>query len=138
MGLFRRRKQPWRLTREQALASRPMHHPEVIEHETDDGCVRLTLPTEGKVRKRFWHWLMVPPAHRSVTLDEIGTVVWRSCDGERRVSDVVDLLARKYKLNRREGEQSTMAFMKQLMERALLLMQVDKPRRRPDGSKQRT
>jgi len=129
MGLFRKRKEPWRLTREQALAARPMHHPEAIEHETDDGCVRLTLPLKGKVRKRFWHWLVVSPRHRSVTLDEIGTVVWRACDGRRRVSQVVDVLVKKYKLNRREAEQSTMMFMKQLMERALLLMQVDKPKR---------
>ena len=105
-----------------------MHHPDVIEHETDDGCVRLTLPLKGKVRRRFWSWLVPAPVHRSVRLDEIGTVVWRACDGQHRVADVVDVLVKKYKLNRREGEQSTMTFMKQLMERALLLMQVDKPK----------
>jgi len=132
MGLFRRRKKAWRLTREEALQASPMHHPDVVEHETDDGCVRLTLPLAGKVRKGIWSWLAVAPAHRSITLDEIGSLVWRTCDGKRRVADVVDVLVETYKLNRRESEQSTMAFMKQLMERALLLMQVDKPKVKPD------
>ena len=48
------------------------------------------------------------------------------CDGEHAVKDVAAEVARRYKVNRREAEQSAILYIKQLMQRGLVLMEIDR------------
>jgi hypothetical protein len=115
---FRRRKPS--LSREQSLASVPLRNTAVDEEETDEGFARLVAPR----RQSWWVRVMakvfyVPESHR-VTLDEIGTFVWRQCDGKHNVRDIIQALCKRYKLHRKEAEVSVVAYLRQLMKRGLL------------------
>jgi len=128
MGLFRRRrKRVPGISREQSLSAHPQHNPGVEVFETDDGLVRLSAAYQRRKATGWLAWLMAVPSKKYFTLDEIGSQVWRWCDGTRTVRTLADELAKRYKVNRREAEQAVNTYLKQLMQRSLILMEVDKP-----------
>jgi hypothetical protein len=114
---FRRRRAPdWR----QVLAAVPVRNRLLEWSEDDELLVTLCVPKRrdrvGRVLNRFFS----APEHRRVALDELGSDVWRLCDGERSVESIIVALARKYKLNRREVEVSLSLYLKQLGKRGYL------------------
>lgn len=60
------------------------------------------------------------PLSKKVSLDEIGSFVWQLCDGEHTVRDMATLLAKKYKLNKREAIMSLSVFLRNLGKRGLI------------------
>jgi coenzyme PQQ synthesis protein D (PqqD) len=132
MALWRRKKVP-EISREQALTARPQQNPNVTGHETDAGLIRVNVPFKPRVGARWLTWLLVTPQNRNFALDEIGSEVWRLCDGEHTVKDVADAVARRYKVNRREAEQSAIQYMRMLMQRGLVLMEIDRKKGNADG-----
>ena len=56
--------------------------------ELDDGNVEVDMPHKGfyaKIAQKFFH----KPAVSHIKLDEYGSVVWKSIDGERTIYDIV-------------------------------------------------
>ena len=107
----------------------------------------LSLPTRddrfGKVMKR----LFGAPEARKIELDEFGSQIWTLCDGKHTVDELVRFTCTTYKLNRRQGEVSVLAFMRTLSQRRLigyLKKEGDvshgspKPRRSKPGRQRRT
>jgi hypothetical protein len=115
---FRRRKPS--LSREQNLASVPLRSTSVREEETDEGYARLVAPRRDSWWVRMMAKVFFVPDARRVTLDEIGTFVWRQCDGEHNMRDIIQALCKRYKLHRKEAEVSVVAYLRQLMKRGLL------------------
>ena len=124
----RRRGKVTPLSREQALKARPTQNPNITVHETDEGLIRLTAPTKPRMGSKWLAWLLVTPQTRNFALDEIGSDVWRLFDGEHSVKHVAVEIARRYKVNRREAEQSAIQYMRLLMQRGLVLMEIDRVR----------
>ena len=60
------------------------------------------------------------PDRKTIELDEFGAEVWEMCDGAHSVEQLVTHTCGKYKLNRRQGEVSVVAFMKMLTQRRLI------------------
>ncbi len=69
-------------------------HPRVESRELADGRVQLTKPKGGAVVQSLLRSLGLRTT-LSVTLDPIGSAVWRLLDG-RRTADVLDALGRLY------------------------------------------
>ena len=115
---FRRRKPL--LSREQDLASVPLRNTNVREEETDEGYARLVAPRRDSWWVRAMAKIFYVPDARRVTLDEIGTFVWRQCDGKHNMRDIIQALCKRYKLHRKEAEVSVVAYLRQLMKRGLL------------------
>jgi hypothetical protein len=115
---FRRRKPS--LSREQNLASVPLRSTSVREEETDEGYARLVAPRRDSWWVRAMAKIFYVPDARRVTLDEIGTFVWRQCDGKHNMRDIIQALCKRYKLHRKEAEVSVVAYLRQLMKRGLL------------------
>ena len=56
--------------------------------ELDDSNVEVDMPHKGfyaKIAQKFFH----KPAVSHIKLDEYGSVVWKSIDGERTIYDIV-------------------------------------------------
>ncbi|HPT96581.1 MAG TPA: PqqD family protein [Armatimonadota bacterium] len=126
MGFWRRKKQP-QLTREQVLHSRPLRNSLLEWTDTADGKVMITIPRRedwvGKMVALLFH---VPKTRQLVLDDEVGSSVWRICDGEHTIKDIVEFLCKTYKLTRKEAEVSATEFLRQLGRRRLIGFAVQK------------
>jgi len=119
-----RKAQP-QLTREQAMGARPVRNPAVPWKLNDDGNVVVILRRRGDLTGRVLSWIFMVPQQKSMELDEVGSTVWQHCDGERTVWEVVDMLATKYKLNKREVEISLTQYLRTLGKRGMLGFVID-------------
>ena len=124
------RKNRPQLTREQALAVRPLVNPLLVSKRNEKDEVVLEIPIRqdrvGKVLGRFFG----TPKRKELVLDEVGSTVWGLCDGEHTVGFIVGEMCRKYKLNKREAETSVTMYLKMLAERNLVGLKAGGAQRR--------
>ncbi len=114
-----------KVTRAQIIGAQPVRNPAVqwerAPYEDDGPSVALL-----RVPRRRDRWgdmvarLFRLPDFRKLELDEIGSDVWEMCDGSHTVDAVTRAICAKYRLNRRQGETSVTAYLKQLAERRLV------------------
>ena len=119
MGVrFFRRRKP--LSREQSLASIPVRNQAIEAEETEDGEIRLVIP----LRQTWWARLLARafyvPRTRRVALDEVGSFVWRLCDGKHNVRQIIQALCQRYRLHRKEAEVSVVAYLRQLARKGII------------------
>ena len=88
--------------------------------EADNGEVLITIRPRTDRVGRYLKWIFPPPPEKQISLDEVGSEVWRLCDGELSVDQIIRRMARRYKLNRKEAETSTTEYLRQLGKRRLV------------------
>ncbi len=119
------------------MGSIPVRNQAVEEDEADDGNVRLLIPRREDWWVRAAARVFYVPKKRRLTLDEIGSFVWRLCDGNHSVREIIRALAARYKLHRKEAEVSVVAYLRTLAKRRLIAVAVPratKDRPSPKGS----
>jgi len=126
---FWRRSKPF--SREQSLASVPLRNAAVEEQRTDAGEVRLVIPLRATWWARLLSRAFYVPSTRRVVLDEIGGYVWGLCDGKHNVRQIIQALAKRYRLHRKEAEVSVVAYLRQLARRRLIGVAVPRPTQQP-------
>lgn len=109
-----------KLTRQQSLNAYPVKNIAVREEIDDGGFVTLHIPRKSKWWVRLLMVFFYVPEERTVALDEVGSFVWKLCDGEHTVRDLIGELSSKYKLNRREAEVSLIAYLRTLGKKRLI------------------
>lgn len=113
------------LPREQMLALRPVRNAAIaaepmIDETSGPERLALRVPKREDMLGRVLSRLLSLPAERRIELDEFGSAVWRLCDGTRTVDSLVRYTCETYRLNRRQGEVSVVAFMRMLAQRRLI------------------
>jgi len=116
------------LTREQALSAIPVRNDAVLTEYGENGEALLTF----HVKQKAWFASLVRLMNREDTfslqkrlqLDEIGTLIWQSSDGQISVVEMIELLCKRYQLHRKEAEKSLLAFLRMLGERGLIAMEL--------------
>lgn len=98
---------------------------QAVRVEVHGATVTLWVP----IRRRWWmqgtlSWLLPFRSEKGVALDVIGSEVWRDCDGERRVEDIVEAFAERHRLRFHEARSSVTLFLKSLAQRRLLVLAV--------------
>jgi len=115
---------PERVSWRRMLEARPL--PNAAAEATEEGeGLRLTVPRERP-------WWMVPPVSwvlsvrltRGMRLDRVGARVWRLCDGERTVEQVVDAFAGEYNLTFHEARVAVTGYLRQLVQRGALAIEM--------------
>ena len=66
-------------------------------------------------------WLMPFSSHRRIELDAIGSTVLEVCDGKRTIERIIEEFARKETLTFREAQLAVTAFLRQLLERRMIV-----------------
>ena len=112
------------ITRRQALAIKPLHNPNLAWKYNEEGHVVATLTRRGRLTGRLINFFLAVPEERPVVLDEVGSFVWKMCDGEHSIEQVIEALADKYKLTRREVEVSVNEYLRMLAKRGMILVAV--------------
>ena len=85
---------------------------------------RLTVP----LKQKTWMTLFVRRPlglTKTFELDDVGRAVWESCDGETTVRQIITDLAERHRLNVREVEVATLAFLKTLVQKGLVGIAVE-------------
>jgi len=118
--LRRRPQADWR----EVLRALPVRNSRLDWSEDDAGMVALRIPQREDRWVRILNRIAAAPEHKQVVLDEIGSDVWRLCDGVTPVETIVRALMKKYKLSRREVELSLSLYLKQLAKRGYLGLAV--------------
>jgi hypothetical protein len=126
MRLFGRSKQAVApLGRAQSLSARPVLNRLVKIERGADGNVVLQVPRgDSALARTVSRWFRLPP-YRPIALDELGTFVIELCDGRHTVRDMVDIFAKKNKLNRREAEVGMTTFLRTLARRSIIALVIE-------------
>lgn len=74
---------------------------------------------QDRVGRLLLRWIEAPSHHR-VVLDELGSEVWQLCDGHTTVEEVIRILARRHRLERREMELSLLKYLQTLARRGFI------------------
>ncbi len=51
------------------------------------------------------------------SLDAVGTRIWELCDGEKTVSEIVDLVVSEFEVDRETAEKDVVEFIEELMQK---------------------
>jgi len=107
------------------LQFKPVKNPvltweKIRDKKTKQEVIEITFPVKKGKWLQFWSKFYKLPDKRRVALDKIGSFVWERCDGERRVADIAQELADKYKLVRQEAEISLSSYFQQLAKRGFV------------------
>jgi hypothetical protein len=138
-----RRRDDGGLSRAEALACRPAKNSEVREEKLEGGDILLTFP----LRVRPWLAGVARAVGlqdrqvltRKLQLDEMGSLTWTLMDGERSLTDLVEIVSRRYRLQRRETEVAVTTFLRELGRRGLIgFRQPREATEREDPSPDRT
>ena len=112
------------LTRRQALSIKPLHNPNLEWKYNEEGRVVATLTRRGGLTGKVITFFLAVPEERPVILDEVGSFVWKMCDGQHSVEQISEALSDKYILTRREVEVSLNEYLRMLAKRGMILVAV--------------
>ncbi|MDE0185971.1 MAG: PqqD family protein [Candidatus Poribacteria bacterium] len=112
--------------RERILNALPLRN-QLIKWEVDDKEeVSLVIPQQQKLWIRIASKIFSLPDKRVIVLDDVGSFVWRLCDGNNSISQIAKHLSAQYRMTRKEAETSLFTFMRQLGKRNIIGFAVSK------------
>src|SRR5688572_747273 len=115
--LHRRRKPT--LTKQEALAARPVRVLGAEMKPAEGGCGKLTVPLR-QTRWTGWIFRMPEGSTKTFELDAVGVMVWDQCDGKTSVQQIIRKVAKRYNISVREAEVSTRQFLHMLGRKGLI------------------
>jgi dephospho-CoA kinase len=69
-------------------------------------------------------WVLPFRKEKGVELDALGEEVFRECDGERRLEQIIERFAERHRVRFHEARQSVVQFLSLLFERKLITLSV--------------
>lgn len=109
------------LDRQTAMGGFPIQLP-ALSKEEKDGKLYVTV----QFRRPRWQQLLGAEeiCDRAFGLDPYGREVYDACDGETNVNDIVERFARNHKISVAEAEVSVSTFLKTLMSRGMVAIEM--------------
>lgn len=115
------------------LASRPARNELLTWEKTEDGEIQVAVTRQETWKTRLLSKVFYIPEKRTITLDEVGAVVWQMCDGNTSVAQMIEKLRLHYKLDRKEAEVSLLSYLKTLGQKRFVGFLVDSAGGRDDA-----
>lgn len=109
------------VSREDFLQLKPVRNPLLKWDESRKKEVVIRVPL--KVKKTKGKKSLSDSAsvgERRVNLDKLGSFVWKICDGQRDMKEIIQEFRDEYKMTREEAEASISAFLQQLAKRGFI------------------
>jgi hypothetical protein len=103
------------------LQSRPVRNVAArVEEHTDGRVVIYVRQKKPGFLVPPLSWIVPYKRERSAYLDRVGTRLWRMCDGEHTVEEIVDAFRGQYRLTFHESRAAVMGYLKLLTERGVV------------------
>ena len=109
------------LDRRASLATRPVRNTRVKWADKPEG-ILLTITVRSPTQGTMFSKLFPMPATREVQLDEMGSEVWRLCDGEHTTADLLEWMRTRYQFSYKEAELGITKYLKELVKRNLVVL----------------
>lgn len=118
------------LDRSRPLEAIPHRMEEVEEREGQDRSLHLRreIPPQGWMEKTMARMAGTTGKSIQIALDEKARFFWEHIDGQRNLFALSAMLRNRFRLTRRQSEEGTVLFVKMLMRRNLIRLEVH-PRR---------
>ena len=105
---------------EKLLGGVPYRNRRVTLEENENGAV-LWAP----LRRRWWmrapfNWIMSFSDKKGFRLDPVGLEVWKACDGERTIQQIINDFSREHRVSFHEARIAVMQFVQTLAKRELV------------------
>lgn len=115
---------PSKSQREASLSAVPYQLP-ILRQEEKDGKLYITVQM---LRPRWQQFLGADVlCERTFGLDDYGRKVYESCNGVRQVRHIIHNFARDTKISKPEAETAVTRFLKTLMIKGMIAMEMEKP-----------
>jgi len=123
--VFKKKPGAGRMTRQKALAYKPVKSSQVTETRLETGEVVLEYPLAVRplvaaVARRLGKSQEDLIQIKKLQLDVLGTSVWDLVDGKRSVRRMIQIFADTHRLEKKEAEVSVTQFIRELGKRGLL------------------
>jgi hypothetical protein len=123
--VFKKNPGAGRMTRQEALAYKPVKSSQVTETRLETGEVVLEYPLAVRplvaaVARRLGKSQEDLIQIKKLQLDVLGTSVWDFVDGKRSVRRMIQIFAETHRLEKKEAEVSVTQFIRELGKRGLL------------------
>lgn len=125
MSLFSLKKQP-KISREAMFNSKPTRNDRLEWKTNKDDEVTITLKRADTTKVKILSKIFWVPEKRTLVLDEIGSQVWKMCNGRMSVASMIKQLCETHKLNAKEAEISLLTYLRTLGRKNLLGFLVEK------------
>ena len=105
--------------------------------EGEDGRCVLLRPKFGRSSVGRWLASRVAEPHYRIRLDEIGTFVWKACDGETSLASIADRMREEFGPRAEPADQRLAIFVRKMLRSRMLALKADGSRfltRRDIGS----
>lgn len=110
-------------SRKELFKAKPIRNAS-IEWEEKNGEVSININFKRGKFFKLWRFLFSLPEKKNVKLDIIGSKVWKMCDGKNTLLDIEENLIKSYNLSRKEAEVSILEYMKNLVKRNLIGLEI--------------
>ncbi len=125
MSLFSSKRQP-KISREAMFNSKPTRNDRLEWKTNKDDEVTITLKRADTTKVKILSKIFWVPEKRTLVLDEIGSQVWKMCNGRTSVASMIKQLCETHKLNAKEAEISLLTYLRTLGRKNLLGFLVEK------------
>lgn len=115
---------------ERMLAAVPVRNAAATVTRTQRGTVNVQVKGDPMPLLKPIYRLLKVAVQRTVVLDRLGTEMWELCDDRRTVEEVVDIFAGRHRLTFHESRVAVTNYLKQLVQRGVLAMAMDRKMRR--------
>ena len=103
----------------------PVKNPAVSWEKSEKGeiTIKVKLPPS---KPGLLSGFVKEPTEKKYVLDEVGSYVWELIDGKRTIGEMAELIAKQFKLHRREAQASLLAYLQLLAQRGLIRLMAPK------------
>jgi methyltransferase-like protein len=66
--------------------------------------------------------ILAPSGDEVISLNAVGTFIWKQIDGQHELRDIVDILCDEYEVERAQAETDVTGFVQQLLDHGLITL----------------
>lgn len=108
---------------DELLSALPVQNSSATLSDGPDGKLLVEVP----LKRPGWlippiSWVLPFSTHRRVELDAVGATVFRACDGEHSVEEIIEAFAELHALDFREAQLPVTQFLRQMTQRGLIAL----------------
>ena len=97
----------------------------LLEWREEDGCCVLLRPRLGSNRLARWVAGLGGDPYYRIRLDEVGTLVWKACDGRTSLADIVSRMRKHFGDGVEPADQRLAAFVRKMLKGRMIAVNGD-------------